>query len=91
MRVTGESHCNKRTVLFHQNRSGYQASKMYGNANTDLASDTGEHISNEKNELEYIPFPICNETGKPLDLQYGVEEGMDMINKLPSAEVMIAN
>jgi hypothetical protein len=39
-------------------------------------SDTGEHISNEKNELEYIPFPVCNETGKPLELQYGVEDGM---------------
>ncbi|TVY44780.1 hypothetical protein LSUB1_G000607, partial [Lachnellula subtilissima] len=35
--------------------------------------DTGEHMTNEKNELEYIPFPICNETGKPLELQYGVE------------------
>ena len=39
-------------------------------------SDTGEHISNEKNELQYIPFPICNETGKPLELHYGVEDGM---------------
>ena len=43
--------------------------KLMGN------SDTGEHISNEKNELEYIPFPTCNETGKPLELQYGIEEG----------------
>ena len=39
-------------------------------------SDTGEHISNEKNELEYVAFPICNETGKPLELRYGIEEGM---------------
>jgi hypothetical protein len=41
-----------------------------------MNSDTGEHISNEKNELEYIPFPVCNETGKPLELQYGFEEGV---------------
>lgn len=40
-------------------------------------SDTGEHISNDKNELEYIPFPVCKETGKPLELQYGIEDGMD--------------
>jgi len=38
-------------------------------------SDTGEHIENDKHELQYIPFPICNETGKPLELQYGVEDG----------------
>lgn len=41
-------------------------------------SDTGEHISNDKNELEYIPFPICDETGKPLELQYGMEDGKKM-------------
>lgn len=44
-------------------------------ANAMWDSDTGEHISNEKNELQYIPFPICNETGKPLELQYGIEDG----------------
>ncbi|KAL3428508.1 hypothetical protein PVAG01_02017 [Phlyctema vagabunda] len=38
--------------------------------------DTGEHIQDEKNELQYIPFPVCNETGKPLELLYGVEEGI---------------
>ena len=38
-------------------------------------SDTGEHIENDKHELQYIPFPVCNETGKPLELQYGVEAG----------------
>jgi hypothetical protein len=45
---------------------------------TDLlyGSDTGEHIENEKHELEYVPFPTCNETGKPLELKYGIEDGM---------------
>ena len=37
--------------------------------------DTGEHIENDKHELQYIPFPVCNETGKPLMLQYGIEDG----------------
>jgi hypothetical protein len=46
--------------------------------NTMRDSDTGEHISNKYNELQYIPFPICNETGKPLELQYtnSVTDGM---------------
>jgi len=48
-----------------------EKSKANGSAN----SDTGEHIENDKHELQYIPFPICNETGKPLELQYGVEAG----------------
>ncbi|CZR62747.1 uncharacterized protein PAC_12644 [Phialocephala subalpina] len=39
--------------------------------------DTGEHITNEKNELEYIPFPTCEETGKPLELQYGIEDELN--------------
>jgi hypothetical protein len=52
-------------------------------------SDTGEHISNEKNELQYIPFPICNETGKSLELQYGIEDGIPpkfSLNYSPSQE-----
>jgi hypothetical protein len=53
---------------------GYGEEESCANAMRD--SDTGEHISNEKNELQYIPFPICNETGKPLELQYGIEDGM---------------
>ena len=39
-------------------------------------SDTGEHVQLEDNSLKYIPFPICNETGRPLELKYGVEEGL---------------
>jgi len=39
--------------------------------------ETGEHIQDENNQLQYIPFPICNETGKPLELQYGVEEELN--------------
>ncbi|EDO00587.1 hypothetical protein SS1G_14457 [Sclerotinia sclerotiorum 1980 UF-70] len=35
-----------------------------------------EHVQLDDNSLKYIPFPICNETGKPLELKYGVEEGV---------------
>ncbi|KAF7890206.1 hypothetical protein EAF00_008521 [Botryotinia globosa] len=39
--------------------------------------DTGEHVQLEDNSLKYIPFPICNETGRPLELKYGVEEELN--------------
>ncbi|KAF2151005.1 hypothetical protein K461DRAFT_227764 [Myriangium duriaei CBS 260.36] len=36
----------------------------------------GEHI--EKNgQLQYIPFPTCNETGRPLELYFGVEKDIN--------------
>lgn len=38
--------------------------------------DTGEHVTNEKGELQYVPFPTCTETGRPLELYFGVEKGM---------------
>ncbi|POR37454.1 Uncharacterized protein TPAR_02353 [Tolypocladium paradoxum] len=37
------------------------------------SSETGEHLENADHELEWIPFPACNETGKPLEFQYGTE------------------
>ncbi|KAF2801386.1 uncharacterized protein BDZ99DRAFT_469711 [Mytilinidion resinicola] len=36
--------------------------------------DTGEHITDEQGQLEYIPFPTCNETGRPLELHFGIEK-----------------
>ena len=38
-----------------------------------LRSDTGEHVSDAQGQLQYIPFPTCNETGAPLALHYGLE------------------
>ena len=32
-------------------------------------------ITDESGRLQYIPFPTCNETGRPLELYYGVEKG----------------
>ncbi|KAK6957224.1 hypothetical protein Daesc_000006 [Daldinia eschscholtzii] len=39
--------------------------------------ETGEHIQDAKNEIQWIPFPVCNETGKPLEFGYGVEGEMN--------------
>ncbi|KAM7189196.1 hypothetical protein V8F33_010198 [Rhypophila sp. PSN 637] len=38
------------------------------------SSETGEHIENAKtHEIQWIPFPVCNETSAPLEFHYGVE------------------
>jgi hypothetical protein len=37
-------------------------------------SDTGEHITDAAGQLSYIPFPTCNETGRPLELLFGIEK-----------------
>ncbi|KLU91060.1 hypothetical protein MAPG_09583, partial [Magnaporthiopsis poae ATCC 64411] len=37
------------------------------------SSETGEHIELANHELQWIPFPTCNETDKPLEFGYGVE------------------
>jgi len=44
--------------------------------------ETGEHITNEKGELQYIPFPRCNETGRPLELNFGIEKGILSLRQL---------
>ena len=36
--------------------------------------ETGEHIQDSTGSLKYVPFPVCNETGLPLALHYGVED-----------------
>lgn len=33
-------------------------------------------ITDASGQLQYIPFPVCNETGKPLELYFGIEKGM---------------
>ena len=37
--------------------------------------ETGEHLEDDKGRLQYVPFPTCNETGRPLELYFGVEKG----------------
>jgi hypothetical protein len=29
-----------------------------------------------RGQLQYIPFPVCNETGRPLEFLFGIEKGM---------------
>ncbi|KAI9722485.1 MAG: hypothetical protein M1828_004732 [Chrysothrix sp. TS-e1954] len=35
--------------------------------------ETGEHMADAEGRLQYVPFPTCNETGRPLELYFGVE------------------
>ncbi|KAI0478396.1 hypothetical protein GGR56DRAFT_672434 [Xylariaceae sp. FL0804] len=36
--------------------------------------ETGEHIEDAgSHEIQWIPFPVCSETGRPLEFHYGVE------------------
>lgn len=37
------------------------------------SSETGEHIETPDHELQWIPFPSCSETSKPLEFGYGTE------------------
>ncbi|KAJ4359122.1 hypothetical protein N0V95_002446 [Ascochyta clinopodiicola] len=39
--------------------------------------ETGEHITDASGQLQYIPFPTCNETGRPLELFFGVERELN--------------
>ncbi|EMD64814.1 hypothetical protein GGP41_002917 [Bipolaris sorokiniana] len=39
--------------------------------------ETGEHITDAAGHLQYIPFPVCNETGRPLELFFGVEKDVN--------------
>lgn len=36
-------------------------------------SDNGEHVELDNHEFEWLDFPTCEETKKPLQLHYGVE------------------
>ncbi|GAM84823.1 hypothetical protein ANO11243_028240 [Dothideomycetidae sp. 11243] len=37
----------------------------------------GEHITDKSGQLQYVPFPTCNETGRPLELYFGVEKDIN--------------
>jgi hypothetical protein len=38
-------------------------------------TDTGEHKQDKDGVLQYVPFPTCNETNRPLELKYGIDQG----------------
>ncbi|KAK4893603.1 hypothetical protein LTR10_002846 [Elasticomyces elasticus] len=41
------------------------------------STESGEHIQDASGQLSYIPFPTCNETGRPLELLFGVEKDIN--------------
>ncbi|GJN66424.1 hypothetical protein PLIIFM63780_003891 [Purpureocillium lilacinum] len=43
------------------------------NRSSEPSSETGEHIEDANHQLQWVPFPLCNETGKPLEFHYGTE------------------
>ena len=48
--------------------------------------DTGEHISDSQGQLQYIPFPVCNETNRPLELYFGIEKEINCtLSSLPDS------
>ncbi len=42
-------------------------------ANKSPPRETGEHIEDSNHQLQWIPFPVCKETSKPLEFGYGIE------------------
>ncbi|KAI9728088.1 MAG: hypothetical protein M1834_007804 [Cirrosporium novae-zelandiae] len=40
-------------------------------------ADTGEHITLKNGDLQYVPFLICNETSRPLELYFGIEKDIN--------------
>lgn len=45
--------------------------------------DTGEHMTDSKGQLQYVPFITCNETGRPLEFSFGVEKGTRITSSAP--------
>ncbi|KAH7353265.1 hypothetical protein B0T11DRAFT_356269 [Plectosphaerella cucumerina] len=41
------------------------------------SSETGEHVENEKHEIVWSPFPVCEETKRPLEFSYGIESELN--------------
>ncbi|PYH47620.1 uncharacterized protein BP01DRAFT_390140 [Aspergillus saccharolyticus JOP 1030-1] len=55
-------------------RNGYSFGQAIPVTCLNRTIDSGEHITDNQGNLQYIPFPICNETSLPLALHYGVSE-----------------
>lgn len=52
-------------------RKGYVKGDLVPVSCLNRTFDTGEHITDSNGNLQYIPFPICNETDHPLAFPYG--------------------
>lgn len=50
--------------------------KKHSNNRADIKTPTPK-ITDVNGHLQYIPFPTCNETGRPLELFFGVEKDVN--------------
>ncbi|EON68208.1 hypothetical protein W97_07466 [Coniosporium apollinis CBS 100218] len=60
-----------------QEKTAYKLGQAIPVSCLNRTIDTGEHITNAQGELQYIPFPTCSETGRPLELYFGVEKDVN--------------
>ncbi|KAF1960603.1 hypothetical protein CC80DRAFT_437656 [Byssothecium circinans] len=56
---------------------GYNAGEAIPVSCLNRKIETGEHITDASGQLQYVPFPTCNETGRPLELFFGVEKDIN--------------
>ncbi|ORY05836.1 hypothetical protein BCR34DRAFT_626791 [Clohesyomyces aquaticus] len=57
--------------------AGYRAGELIPVSCLNRNIETGEHITDANDQLQYVPFPTCNETGRPLELFFGVEKDIN--------------
>ncbi|KAI1618664.1 hypothetical protein EDD37DRAFT_623373 [Exophiala viscosa] len=64
------------TVLLNgaSERRGYSKGELMPVSCLNRTIDTGEHITDSYGNLQYIPFPTCNETNQPLSFLYNTPQ-----------------
>ncbi|KAK5307423.1 hypothetical protein LTR99_000394 [Exophiala xenobiotica] len=55
-------------------RRGYSPGELMPVTCLNRTIDTGEHITDSHGNLQYIPFPTCNETNQPLAFPYNTPQ-----------------
>ncbi|KAF2763233.1 hypothetical protein EJ05DRAFT_506847 [Pseudovirgaria hyperparasitica] len=60
--------------LKEQEKTAYKIGQAIPVTCLNRTIDTGEHITDELGQLQYIDFPTCSETGRPLELAFGVDK-----------------
>ncbi|KAF2196474.1 hypothetical protein GQ43DRAFT_405059 [Delitschia confertaspora ATCC 74209] len=63
--------------LQSQGNAGYAPGEAIPVTCLNRTIETGEHITDASGQLQYTPFPTCNETGRPLELFFGVEKDIN--------------
>lgn len=78
LRLPAASAATKEQVLADESRGGSRGWALGEQVAVECLNrtiETGEHITDEAGELQYIPFWKCNETGRGLELGFGSEQG----------------